>query len=240
MGLFDKLNPFDKPQQEEPQRPVLDQAKDGASDDMVSRLVESLLSMGIDGKGPMKSAAEYADKARDKEKSTVKAIDKVVDDHVRVATVGGFATGLGGFLTMPVALPANIVEFYVTATRMVAGIAHLRGYDLKAPEVRTAVLLTLTGTKNDDLLAKVGVNPVTGRATAVALQRLPQSALMMVNKGIGFRLLTNVSEKMLAKLGKFIPLAGGVIGGGLDHMLMRRIAKNAQREFPEVIKGSTL
>ena len=37
---------------------------------------------------------------------------------------------------MPVAVPVNVAEFYVQATRMVGGIATLRGYDLAEPEVR--------------------------------------------------------------------------------------------------------
>ncbi len=51
--------------------------------------------------------------------------------HVVGGVVGGFVTGLGGFVTMPVALPVNIAEFYVQATRMVGAIATLRGYDVQ-------------------------------------------------------------------------------------------------------------
>jgi hypothetical protein len=67
-------------------------------------------------------------------------------------------TGLGGFVTMPVALPVNIAEFYIQATRMVGGIATLRGYDLADPQVRTAVMLTLVGARADEVLAKAGLS----------------------------------------------------------------------------------
>jgi hypothetical protein len=40
---------------------------------------------------------------------------------------------------MPVALPANVAEFYLIATRMVAAIADVRGYDVTDPQIRTAV-----------------------------------------------------------------------------------------------------
>ncbi len=51
--------------------------------------------------------------------------------------IGGFVTGFGGFVTMPVSLPVNVAEFYLQAVRMVGGIATLRGYDVDEPRVRT-------------------------------------------------------------------------------------------------------
>ena len=237
MGLFDI---FDNKSAKAPQRPAMEAATDGSGDDIATRLIEQLIAVGIDGKGPAKPASVVADKAlADADGNVEKAIDKLCAGYLRTAAGAGFLTGLGGFVTMPVALPANIVEFYVVGTRMVAGIAHLRGYDLDKPQVRTAVLLTLSGSGGYDVLSKVGVNPVTGKATAVALERLPQAALMMVNKGIGFRLIRQLTTKSLAKLGKFVPLAGGVIGGGLDLYLMNRVADNARREFPQAV-GSSL
>lgn len=233
MGLFDI---FGTNSDKAPQRPAMDAATDGAGDDMATKLIQQLLAVGIDGKGPAKSAATVADKALAEAGGDVeKAINKLCSGYLRTAAGAGFLTGLGGFVTMPVALPANIVEFYVVATRMVAGVAHLRGYDLDKDQVRTAVLLTLSGSGGYEVLQKVGVNPVTGKATAVALERLPQAALMMVNKGIGFRLIRQLTTKGLSKLGKFVPLAGGVIGGGLDLYLMNRVADNARREFPAVV-----
>jgi hypothetical protein len=158
-------------------------------------------------------------------------VDAVVRGHLKLAAAGGFVTGLGGFVTLPVALPANVVEFYVVATRMVASIASLRGYDIKQPEIRSAVLLTLVGADADDLLKKAGVLS-TGRLANLAAQRLPGPALMVVNKAVGFRLLTTASKKSLTRLGKGVPMVGGVLGAGLDTYLLKRIADQAKHEFP--------
>ena len=157
--------------------------------------------------------------------------------HVITGGIGGFVTGLGGFVTMPIALPVNVFEFYVQATRMVGAIAHLRGYDVNQPRIRTAVLLTLIGSSADDVLAKAGLSTGGGRLTSLALKRLPPAALLVINKGVGFRLLRGVGEKVLAKLGRGIPLAGGVVGAGLDGYLMKKIADQASHEFPPVDAG---
>lgn len=222
MGLFDKQKKSG--------------SADALSDDVVTKLVSQLMAAGIDGVGPLKSAQAVADKARAKAGgNTEAAIKDVVGDHVKAATAGGFLTGLGGFFTLPVALPANLIEFYVLATRMSAAVAQLRGYDLARPEVRAAVLLVLTGAKAEEVLRKVGMGGALGGSiTQVALGKLPAAALMVINKGVGFQIVKSTTTKLLPKLGKGIPVAGGLVGGSLDAWMMNRIASHARKEFPKI------
>jgi EcsC family protein len=215
---------------------ALEQARAGREDsgafgNAVTRFIENLLDTGIDGKGPFDSAQKVADVRRAEKPDAEEAIDAVVRSHLKLAAAGGFVTGLGGFITLPVALPANVVEFYIVATRMVGAIASLRGYDIKQPEIRSAILLTLVGADADDLLSKAGVR-ATGRLSNLAAQRLPGPALMVVNKAVGFRLLATAGKKTLTRFGKGVPVIGGVIGAGLDGYLLKRIADHARHEFP--------
>jgi len=204
---------------------------DGRLTGAVTGLVENLLDTGIDGRGRFDSAQKVADAKRAEKRTTDAAVDAVVRQHLTLAAAGGFVTGLGGFVTMPVALPVNVLEFYLVATRMVASVASLRGYDIDQPEIRSAVLLTLVGADADDLLKKAGVLS-TGRLANLAAQRLPGPALMVVNKAVGFRLLTTAGKKSLARMGKGVPLVGGFLGAGLDAYLLKRIADHARHEFP--------
>jgi EcsC protein family len=192
---------------------------------------ERLLSVGIDGRGPFDSAQVVADNALSGQGDCERAIDTVVRTHTRLVAAGGFLTGLGGFVTLPVALPANVVGFYTLATRMVGATASLRGYDVNQREVRAAVLLTLVGADADELLRRAGVAPM-GRLANLAAQRLPGPAVMVLNKGIGFRLVSRVSKSALPKLGKGVPVVGGLVGAGLDVYLLRKVADQARREFP--------
>ncbi|HSK96035.1 MAG TPA: EcsC family protein [Euzebyales bacterium] len=194
-------------------------------------LLEPLMRSGIDGAGPLDSAAEVAAKARAATGDDESAIDRIIRDHVRLAASEGFVTGLGGFITMTVALPANVVAFHVLATRMVAAIATVRGHDPTSDRVRTAVLLVLAREDAHDILRKVGVRGGTGRLTSFALRGLPPSVLMAVNKGVAFRLLVQVGEKSLTRFGRFLPGVGGLIGGGLDALLMRGLGRRAREEF---------
>ncbi|WP_248579498.1 EcsC family protein [Nocardioides sp. InS609-2] len=214
-------------------RSALDAAADPQSDDgAINKLVATLLNTGLDGVGPIASATEYAARASKSAGDAESAIDKVVRTTTMRGAAGGFVTGLGGFVTMPIALPVNVLEFYVQATRMVGAIASLRGYDVSDARVRTAVLLTLVGSDADDVLAKAGLTTGGGRVASMAFKRLPPPALMVVNKAVAFRLLRGVGGKLFSRLGRGVPVVGGVVGGGLDGWMMRRIAKQAREEFP--------
>lgn len=206
-------------------------ADDGGLTGAAARMVERLLEVGIDGRGPVDSAQVVADKARAAHAGVDGAIDAVVRQHAKIAAAGGFVTGIGGLLTLPVALPVNVAEFYLLATRMVAAIACLRGYDLHKPEVRSAVLLALVGADADDLLKNAGLT-TSGRLAGLAAERLPGPALMVVNKGVGFRLISQIGRKSLPRFGKAVPLVGGAVGAGIDVLLLRRIADHARHEFP--------
>ncbi|WP_426560481.1 EcsC family protein [Angustibacter sp. McL0619] len=193
--------------------------------------VDKLLDVGIDGRGPFDSAQNVADGALSGHGDAEQAIDAVIRSHVRAAAAGGFVTGLGGFFTLPLALPVNVLEFYAIATRMVATVACLRGYDLRQQGVRSAVLLTLVGADAEDLLRGAGVQH-SGRLAGLATSRLPGPALMVLNKAIGFRLVARVGRSAAPRLGRGVPIVGGVLGAGFDVFLLRRIADQARREFP--------
>jgi hypothetical protein len=100
------------------------------------------------------------------------------------------------------------------------------------PQVRTAVLLALVGSDADEVLARVGLTGGAGKALGLAAQQLPPAGLLMLNKAIGFRILRSVGEKAFSRLGRGVPLAGGVLGGGIDMWMMKRIADHAMNEFP--------
>ena len=201
----------------------------------IDRLITMLVDTGLEGRGPLSSARELADKALAKHGGDRElAIGAVARSTTLTGGLGGFVTGIGGFLTMPVSLPVNVAEFYIQAVRMVGSIATLRGYDIDEPRIRTAVLLTLVGSDSDTVLKKAGMTTASGRITSYALTGLPPAALMIANKAVGFRLMRGVSEKVLSRFGRGIPVAGGLVGGGIDMFMMKKIADHAMKEFPAV------
>jgi len=201
-------------------------------DGRYGKMVLLMLSWGLDGKGPLTSAQDLAENALAHSKTREAAIGRVARRAMVGGAAGGFATGLGGFVTMPVAMPVNVFEFYVQAVRMVGAIAYLRGCDLREPAIRTAILLTLIGSNSEDVLAKAGIPTGGGQFVGLATRGLPPSVLILLNKAVGFKIARGVAEKMFTRLGRGVPLAGGVFAGGLDGIMMKKIADQAMKEFP--------
>jgi hypothetical protein len=198
----------------------------------MTRPVHLLLAIGIDGQGPLTSAVELADAARTRSLTTGDAVARVARTTIIRGAAGGFITGVGGFSAMPVALPVNVLEFYVQAARMVSAIATLRGHDVDDPQVRKAVLQTLVRTQRDSLLVKA-VSATRGSAvTGRLLRLLPSGALLVGNKGIGYRLLHAIAGRLFARFGRGVPFIGGIFVATTDGWMMRRIAKQAMIDFP--------
>ena len=238
MGLIDLFKPSGEEVKET--RSALEAANDPAVDDgaasqAINKVVAMLLDVGLDGRGPIRSAAQVASATKKEKGSREEAINAIARGTMLRGGLGGFVTGLGGFVTMPIALPANVLEFYVQATRMVGAIAILRGYDIKEPRIRTAVLLTLVGSKSEDVLKKAGMATGGGRIAAIALRNVPPAALMVVNKAIGFRVMHGVGTKVFGRFGRGVPIAGGFVGGGIDAFMMKKIADHAMKEFPALV-----
>jgi hypothetical protein len=123
---------------------------------------------------------------------------------------------------------------YIIATRMAAGIAHLRGYDVETDEVRSAILVALLGSAGAAVLRKTGVE-IGQRSTAAALQRLPGRTLAELNRRVGYRLVARAGEKGVVNLTKLVPLVGGPIGAAVDGVSCKTIAGYAMRTFAPVV-----
>ncbi|MEE8603104.1 EcsC family protein [Euzebya tangerina] len=199
---------------------------------VVVEVLDRLVDVGVDGIGPLDSAIEVAEAALALEASSEQAITRVIADHVKLAAAEGFVTGLGGFITLPVALPANVAAYQVLATRMVAAIAHIRGHDVTQESTQTAILFLLSGDDAPEVLKRAGVTPRLSSLTTAALKDLPPGVLAAVNKAIAFRMLVQVGEKGLARFGRFVPGVGGVLGGGVDAWMIRKLGIRAREELP--------
>ena len=199
------------------------------------RLVGQVVELGIRGGGPLSTAVESAEQhlisaGGDREE----AIRRLVATHVRLAAASGFVTGLGGIATLPVSVPAALAGLYIIATRMSAGIAHLRGYDVETDEVRSAILVALLGSAGASVLREAGIR-IGQQSAAAALHRLPGRVLIELNKRVGFRLVTKAGEKGVVNLAKLVPLVGGPIGAAVDGVSCKTIAGYAMRTFTPVV-----
>lgn len=198
------------------------------------KILKSIIMAGVRGGAGLRSASQVATEClKHSDGDIEKAISKVIASHTRNVGVSGFVSGLGGFATMVVSVPADVSAYYINASRMVAAVAYLRGYDIDSEEVESMIALTLLGSAGVEVAAKAGVK-IAEKGAAAALKKLPGRVLIEINKKVGFRLFTKFGEKGAINLAKGIPLLGGVIGGGVNVATFRAISSYARLNFPEV------
>lgn len=156
-----------------------------------------------------------------------------IASQIAKCTVSGFLSGLGGFLTLPVAIPANIGSVLYVQLRMIAGLAHMGGYDLHCQEVRTLVYAVLAGITGDQLVKHMGIRVGTKLSLSL-VKKIPAAALNKLNQKAGMHFLAKLGAKGAAHIGKIVPVVGGLISGGIDLADTRQVAKRAYNLF---IKG---
>lgn len=179
---------------------------------------------GFDGVGAL--AADYDARHA----STHDAVTALIAWHSRMAAVAGFATGCGGFVTLPLALPANVAGTLYLQTRLVAAIAHLHGHDIRHPRVRMLVLACLSGSKAADTLRDAGIR----FGTRLGRDAVGWAAPVLYNKSRHaghFAFLGTMSSRGIAGLGRFVPLLGGAVAAGFDGALTQMIGRTADRVF---------
>lgn len=146
------------------------------------------------------------------------------------AGTSGFLTGLGGIITLPVSVPANVASVMYVQIRMIAALAHMGGHNLQDDRVKSLVFVCLTGNAAKDILKDVGI--VVGRKVAEnAIKNISGKTITAINKKVGFRLLTKFGETGVVNLGKTIPLLGGVIGATFDSVTTNTVGNIARDTF---------
>ncbi|WP_245630443.1 EcsC family protein [Granulicoccus phenolivorans] len=196
-----------------------------------SRALRTILQVAIEGWKQLPGARVAAAQAMQKHGAAEPAIDSMVKQHVGLAGAQGFVTNIGGLITMIVGVPANLAGVTILQARLVASIAHLRGYDLNDQRVRTAIAMCMVG---DDL------------AEALEEQGLPSSPLViatapvydpMLDQKISDRVAAELVARMTGKgvavaMSKRIPVLGGGIGAAVDSYDTHRVSRYARKNLP--------
>jgi hypothetical protein len=160
-----------------------------------------------------------------------RAIHEVIENSVRQAGVQGFATNVGGLVTATFMIPANIAGLALIQCREVAGIAHLRGYDLEDQRVRNAILTCLLGADSVRSLIRKKHLPSTPMGIATA-PTYDSHLDRVVAAEVASELLAKVAGKRVAtSVGRRVPVVGGMFGASVDAYTTWQIGRYADREL---------
>lgn len=154
------------------------------------------------------------------------------------AGTSGFVTGLGGLITLPVALPANITSVLYVQIRMIAAIAKMGGCDLRDDRVKSLVYTCLVASSASDVIKQTGI--AIGEKVAInAIKSMSAATIRQINQKVGFKLFTKFGEKGIINFGKAVPLLGGIVGGLFDTISTNTVGNVARDTFlPKVVYSS--
>lgn len=163
-------------------------------------------------------------------KTKDEACKAMLQNQIVKCTTSGVVTGFGGFITMPIAIPANLSSVIYMQMRMIACTAYMAGYELDSDQTQTFVYACLAGVAVNGLVKQVGVKFGVNFAKGM-IKKIPGKVLTKINQKVGFRFVTKFGSKGLVNLGKLLPGVGAVVGGGLDLVETKMIADRAYKWF---------
>ena len=155
------------------------------------------------------------------------------------SATSGFVTGLGGLITMPVAIPANVSSVIFVQIRMVAAIAIMCGFNVRDDRVKTIIYSCLAGNAGKEILKDVGIQ-IGRKLTESAIKNISGATLTKINQAVGFRLVTKFGEKGAVNLVKVIPLVGGLVGGTVDAVTTNIVGNVARDTFVDMVKNNII
>jgi|SRR5215211_465429 len=195
-------------------------------------MLRGVLEIAIDGRGALPSAKAAAVRQLQRNGGSIDdAIESLIDSHVRLASAQGFVTNLGGVAALPITIPANLAGISIVQIRMVAAIAHLRGYDLADNRVRTSLVMCLMGA--DEVAKHISLGKFPTSPMAVATAPVFDPVLdRMVAEYVVADMAGRVSGKSMAHVfTKRIPIIGGGIGAVVDAIATRNVGEYAKIEL---------
>ncbi|MCU7558582.1 EcsC family protein [Macrococcus capreoli] len=123
----------------------------------VGKVLEWTYDKAENGVPGNQSAEELANSYLKRAKNEEEAIKSLIKWQTAKCTTSGVVTGIGGGFVAAVGIPANLASVMYMQMRMIAAIAHIRGYDLRDDQVQTFVYVCLTGQSINEVLKSSGI-----------------------------------------------------------------------------------
>jgi hypothetical protein len=196
----------------------------------LAQVLEWAYEKAIDGIPGTGTAQEFAEEYKRNNVTPLDAANSLIRWQNTKAATSGFLAGLGGLITLPVTLPANVASVMYVQLRMIAAIAYIGGHDPKDDRVKTLIYTCLAGNAAKDILKDVGIS-VANKIAVSSIQKISSATITQINQAVGFRLLTKFGETGVINMGKAVPILGGLVGAAFDSVTTNTVGNVARNVF---------
>ena len=195
-------------------------------------VLNTIYAQTLDGVTGTESAYNLARQYMKKSGSLSSKVDSLIRWQNTKCAASGAITGLGGFLTLPATVTADLGASLYIQLRMVAAIALMGGHDIREDKIRTFAYLALCGDEVGDILSQAGVRVEDkSKAFNYVQKQLSKSAIQKINAIIGAKMITEVATGGAWSLAKAVPIVGSVVNGAINGVTTNTIGNTAKKIF---------
>ena len=144
------------------------------------------------------SVEEMANDYLKKYKTKEEACKAMIRNQIAKCATSGFITGFGGFITMPVTLPANITSVIYVQMRMIACTSYMAGFDLNSDQTQTLVYACLAGVAVNNVMKQASIKFGVKFANGL-IKKIPGKVLIKINGFLNmiFLLIKRIMKRRL-------------------------------------------
>lgn len=144
--------------------------------------------------------------------------------------VGGI-TGIGGLITLPVTVPADLAASWNIQISMTIAIAHVYGHTVDTTDLKTDIYIVLAGDSAKEALKRFGIE-ASKSVTKKAIEKyITRDVMVKIWKVVGQRIITKAGQKSLTSFMKMVPLVGAPVGFAFDWSASKVVGRNAIKYY---------
>jgi len=182
---------------------LTEEPKKMAKSNVVEQAQNFMLTVLEGGVPGITSVHDLAKEYMGKYYSTEEACDALVTNQVIKSGSVGFLAGAPGAFSWLATIPTDVAVSIAISLQTIGTVAVMNGYDLKDDAVFTMVLACLAG----------------------------ESAEHLVRSEVVKLIMKSIGKKGVARLGRCVPLVGGVVGAVFNGLSTKAIGELAIKTF---------
>lgn len=160
-----------------------------------------------------------------------KLANKIVNRKSLKNGLIGAATSVGGFLTLPVTIPADLIATWRIQIYLTLTIAHVFGHSGDTTDLKTDIFIMLAGNSAKEVLKKVGVETGKEVTKRTIKKHITREIMKKIWHYIPQKIITKGGEKSLISFSRMVPLVGAPIGFAFDYIATKAVGKTAIKYY---------
>jgi len=156
---------------------------------------------------------------------------KILDRKSLKNGLVGALTGIGGFITLPVTIPADVIASWRIQADMAFSIAYVYGHTTNTTDLRTDFYLILAGNAAKDILKRFSIEATKQITKKMFQKHITREMMKKIWKVLGQRIITKAGQKSLTSFTKLVPLVGAPVGFIFDYAMARAVGNKAIKYY---------